>query len=177
MPVYQIECGLGGIVGRCSCLEGRGVLLERREGVSDVLQGGEDRAAILFSRLHVGCLRGALLVQQCPAGEHGYRQCRTQPPEARAGHEHLVDRQRRAADIGGQLDVWQPVCNRNPDLRTGGVHVFLGLQHVRTLRHQFRRQADRQFLWQMQAGQVELVGRSAARIAAGQYRQQVAQLG
>jgi hypothetical protein len=38
--------------------------------------------------------------------------------------------------IGGQRNVGQPVGDGDADLRAGGVHVGLGLQHIRTLRHQ-----------------------------------------
>ena len=57
------------------------------------------------------------------------------------------------------------------------MQVGLGLQHVRALRHECRRQAHRQFLRQLQARKLEFLVRCLVRKPAGQNRQQVAQLG
>ncbi len=91
--------------------------------------------------------------------------------------EHLADGQRRAAGIRGQFDIWQPVRDGDADLGAGGVQVGLGLEHIRTLRHELRRQAHRQLLRQLQARKLEFLRRRLARKPAGQNRQQVALLG
>ena len=49
-----------------------------------------------------------------------------------------------AARIGGQGDIWQAVRDGNSDLRAGGMQIRLRLAHIRTLRNQLRRHADRQ---------------------------------
>ncbi len=84
LSLGQIQRDLGGIRGGRGCLQALGVLFERRQGVGDILKGGQDRAAILFGRLNIGGLRGALLVQQRSALEDRRGQRRAQTPEARA---------------------------------------------------------------------------------------------
>ena len=74
-------------------------------------------------------------------------------------------------------DIGQAVRDGDADLGAGGVQVGLGLQHIRALRHQLRRQADRQILRQLQTRQVEFFAPAPGSEAAGQHRQQIAQLG
>ena len=57
------------------------------------------------------------------------------------------------------------------------MQVGLGLQHVRTLRYEFRRKAHRQILGQLQTGKIEFFSRRLTRKPAGQNCQQVVLLG
>ena len=177
LPLRQIQRHLRGIGGAGGRLQALGVLLERRKGVGDILESGQHRVAILFARLHVGGLCRALLVQQCPALEDGCSQGRAQTPESGRCLEHLTNCQCGAAGICGQGDIRQPVRNCDSDLGAGGVHVGLGLEYIRTLRHQFRRQAHRQFLRQSQTRQIEWIRRRLVRKPSGQDGQKVALLG
>src|SRR5580658_3134343 len=56
----QVEGDACGIFGGCRGLQGVGVLLERIKGIRDILERGEDSAAILFIGLGVSCSCGAL---------------------------------------------------------------------------------------------------------------------
>ncbi len=58
------------------------------------------------------------------------------PPKAGAGGEHLVERQCRAAGVGGEGDIRQPVGDGDSDLGARGVQVRLGLKNIRALLHE-----------------------------------------
>ena len=104
------------------------------------------------------------------------RDIRTDAPEAGARLEQLIHRQRGTAGIGAQHDIGQAVGDGDADLCAGRMHVGFGLEHVRALRHQRRRQAYRQLLRQLQFGEIEGCIRGLARELAHQHSEQVALL-
>ena len=76
-----------------------------------------------------------------------------------------------------QRNIRQAVGDRDADLGAGGVKALLGLAHVRALGDELRGKAHGQFLRQLQAGQLELLGWVLAGETAGKSRQQIALLG
>src|SRR5215469_11641822 len=84
LPLGEIERGFRGRFRGGRCLQRLGILCECGEGVSYVLKGGQNGAAVLLGRLPVGRSGGALLMQQRPALEDGRGQVRTHRPEAGA---------------------------------------------------------------------------------------------
>ena len=70
----------------------------------------------------------------------------------------------------------QPVRGGDPHLGAGGVPVFLGLAHIRALRHELRRKAQGQFLWQLQTRKLKLLGWALAGEVTAEGRQEVALL-
>ena len=153
------------------------ILFERRQGVGDILKGGQNGAAVLFGRLSIGRLRGALLMQQSSALKNRRRDVRAQAPKSGARREQLIHGRGRAAGVGGQQEIGKPVGGGDADLGAGVMQVGFGLQHIGTLRHEFRRQADRQILRQLQARQLKFLIRGLIRKAAGQNRQKIVCLG
>ena len=151
---------LAAFLGGGGGLEGVGVLLERMQRVRDVLKGGQDRAAILFGGLGKGGLGGALPMPQGAAIEDGLRHARAQIPKAVALREHLAEGHRRAAGIGGQGKVGQPVGNGDANLGAGGMEVFLGLAHIGALLDQLGGKAQRQFLRQFRFASSNFSGKS-----------------
>src|SRR5277367_390359 len=100
LALRQVEGELGGIRGGLGRLQGLRVLYERRQGVGDVLECGEDRASILLGGLGVRGLGGALLVQELPPLEQGRRCIHAHAPETGALREQLIYEGGRAAGIG-----------------------------------------------------------------------------
>ena len=133
-----------------------GVLLERIQRVSDILKGGQNRAAILFGGLRISGFRGALPVKESAAVKDGLRDARAHIPKARASREYMAEDHRHAAGIRGQRKVREPIGNSNADLGAGGMQVLLGLAHIGTLLDELRRKAHRQFLRQLQTRKLEL---------------------
>ena len=147
-----------------------------RQGIGDILKGGQNRAAILFRCLSIESLRGALLMQQRAALKNGGGSGRAQAPEAGARREQLIHGGGRAAGIRRQYDIRQSIRDGNADLGAGIVQVRFGLQHVRALFDERGGQTDRQFLRQLQTRKIELFRRLLAWKSAGEHGQEVAQL-
>src|SRR3984957_13959734 len=105
----------GGRRGRCG-LHRLSVLFERGQGIGDILKGGQNGASILFRRLGIESLRGALLMQQRAALKNGGGGGRAEAPEAGARREQLTHGGGRAAGFRRQHDIRQSIRDRNADL-------------------------------------------------------------
>src|SRR4029077_17778490 len=105
--------------------------------------------------------------------KYGLRNARGQVPKACSSAKDLTEGERHAAGICGQVEAWQTVRYGNSDLGAGCVEVLLGLEHVRALLHQLRREAHRQLLRQLETGELKLRWEFLARKSARQLHQQV----
>ena len=84
-----------GVLGGDGGFQGIGVGLQRAQRIGDVLEGGDDGAAILRRRLVEGGARRALAVQQGAAVEDRLRQAAGDAPEVGARREQPVELRRR----------------------------------------------------------------------------------
>src|SRR6516165_11554735 len=110
--------------------------------VSDILEGGQDCAAILFGGLSKSGFRRALTMPQDGGIKDGLGDACRQVPKTIAAREQLAECQRRAAGVCGQGKAWKPVGNGYANLGAGGMQVLLGLAHVRALLYELRRKAQ-----------------------------------
>ena len=172
----QIQCDFGRIGGARGGLEALGILLQRHQGVGDVLEGAQHGAAVLLRGLSVRSLRSPLLVQEGAALEQRRGRRGADGPEAGAFGEQLVYGERGAACVSGQLNVGQAVGNGDANFRARVVQIRLCLAHVGALRDERRGQAHRQLLGQLQTRQLQFLGGRLVRKAAHQGSQEVAQL-
>ncbi len=94
--------------------------------------------------------RGTLLMQQCATLEYGRRGLRTECPKTRSRREQLTEGCGATARIGGQLEIRQPIRNRDTDLGTAVMQIGLRLKYVRALLHECGGQAHGHRLRQLQ---------------------------
>ena len=109
--------------------------------------------------------------------KNGCSRCRSHAPKSRSRREQLVHGGRRTTRIGRQYKIGEPIRDGDANLGAGIMQVCLGLQHIGPLRHQRRRQAERQVFRQLQSRQVELIRRRLVRKTPGEDCKKVAQLG
>src|SRR5271167_408360 len=123
--------------------------------VSDILEGGQDRTAILFGGLSKSGLCGALPMPQDAGIKDGLGDACGQVPKAIATREQLAEGQCRAARIRGQGKAREPVGNGDANLGASSMQVLLGLTHIRSLLHELRRKAQWQFPRKLQSRQLK----------------------
>src|SRR6185437_5277769 len=124
------------------------VVLERLQGIGDVLEGDQHGLLPICQRLVQAGPGGALLVQQLAAVEQRLGQTQAQRPGAAAGGKQLAGMQRLRTAAAGKRDLRQHRRGGHADLGGGGVQLGRGGADVRALLDQSRRQADRNVLRQ-----------------------------
>ncbi len=152
----QVQALARGGLGQHLLLQGLGVGLQGTQGIGYVLEGGDHRAAIARCGLVIGGHRGALAMLQGAGVEQRLGDGAGQAPDPGAGGKQFGARQRRGAQGTGNAELRQLVGDGHADIGAGLMQLGLGGTHVGPLLDDGRRQAQGQFLGQVQGGQLEV---------------------
>jgi len=150
LPSRQFKRGSGGGFGVDGGVDSIGILFKCVQRVGNILKRGKNGGAILFRSLNERCLGCTLTMQQSATLKYWLCNISRQSPKPRATSKHLAGLQSHGSGVGGQSRIRQPVRHRDANLGAGGVQIFLGLTHIRSLFHELRRQTQRQFMGQLQ---------------------------
>src|SRR5262249_44245121 len=159
--------------GRDRRLEQESVLLDRAQTVGDVLQGGNDDAAVGGRGLVEPGLGGAFLVQQGSGVEQGLRRAAGHGPEQIFRRDQTGELGSDVSGIAAEGDVRQRVGDGDADQSGRRVQQLLRRAYVGALLDQLGRYGDGQIARQAQLGKRECLQRLLTRVASGQRGEQV----
>src|SRR5471032_2646404 len=157
-------------------LQRAGVGIERAQAVGNVLEGAQQRDAVLRRRRVVGRFGRVAFGRQRAAVEDRLRQSGAKAPDDVAGLEDLRWRQRLRTVAAAERKLRILVGGGHADQCAGLMQLLFAGADVGPLAHQRRRQGHRQFLRQGQRVEFKFRNPRFARQLAGQHRQLVARL-